>query len=281
MQTELKRLVRQYQVSANITAGLGSVFAAIGHKYIKPGGLLALVLPRALLSGVAWKETRKLIGEYYSVKYIIVSHEQKNWNFSENTSLSECLLVAKKHANGTQTTATKTINLWNKPRSSIEALTVAELIRAASGVSLDSDNGVEELRTENQKFGEILICPPERIRAGEWGEQVAFAQTELCRAASRLTKGEVYIPGLGQMGNVSLVPLGQLGKLGPDRRDIHDGFRTTPSSTTYPAFWGHDTESVQHISQRPNQYLSPLARAQRGRHLRDPHLFGRVLENCL
>lgn len=100
MQRELQILIRQVRVQANITAGLGSVFAALGHRLLKPGGDLSLVLPRALLSGVSWEPTRLLIGSNYHIRYVIVSHQPDAWNFSENTELSECMIVARRLRGG-------------------------------------------------------------------------------------------------------------------------------------------------------------------------------------
>ncbi len=272
MQSRLGEIVRRQNVQANITAGLGTAFAAIGHSLVKPGGHLALVLPRALLSGVAWKRTRLLIGANYHVRNIVVSHEPDHWNFSENTQLSECLIVARRLGQGETPEPTKIVNLWVQPKSSVEALAVAELIRCAPGVYLDPGTGVDEVRTETQKIGEVIFCPPARIRAGQWNVEAAFAQTELCRVAYFLSQGEVYVPGEGRVGPVPLVRLREIASVGPDRRDIHDGYRLAASTTRYAAFWGHDTASVQGMAQSPNRHLSPLARAQRGRPLRDPIL---------
>ena len=91
MQAALREIVADEGIPANITAGLGSVFVALGHLRLASDGRLALVLPRALLSGVAWQETRRLLGNNYHLKYVIVSHQPGSWNFSENTELSECL----------------------------------------------------------------------------------------------------------------------------------------------------------------------------------------------
>lgn len=78
-----------------------------------------------------------------------------------------------------------------------------------------------------------------------------------------------------------MAPLSRFGAIGPDRRDIHDGFEPVDSDTEYPAFWGSDTDSIYRLEQTPNRYLSPLARAKKGRSLRDPHLLwsraGRLL----
>ena len=51
--------------------------------------------------------------------------------------------------------------------------------------------------------------------------------------------------------------------------------------TEYPAFFGHDTAATTTIAQKPNRYLSALARRKKGRPLRDANLLwsrsGRLL----
>jgi hypothetical protein len=84
MQKRLKKLVKSSKALANITAGLGSVFVAVADPYIKPGGRIALVLPKALLSGVAWGETRKLINSKYRIEYLVASQDSERWNFRKH-----------------------------------------------------------------------------------------------------------------------------------------------------------------------------------------------------
>lgn len=270
MQTRLKQLVRRSEVQANITAGLGSVFAAIGDRHIKPGGRLALVLPKALLSGVAWGETRQLINKKYRIDYVIVSHDAERWNFSDSTDLSEVLLVATKNAhNGTpkgqyQTTA---VNLWRNPTTALEALAVAAQILEGDPPDLVTGQGVAQLRINGYKAGEIVSYSWDEMQR-DWFLPCAFAQADLIRSAYHLLNGELKLPGVEQIYSVPLTRLGDLGVLGPDRRDIHDGFELTPSPTVYPAFWGHDAQSMLTIAQKPNQYLSPLPKAKPGRSLR-------------
>jgi len=281
MQTALKKLVASRGVPASITAGLGSVFVAAGHQMLGANGKMSLVLPRALLSGVAWKDTRLLLGNNYHVKYIVVSHQPGSWNFSENTELSECMIVADWVGPEHTQKPTTVVNLWTKPKSSVEALTVAALLRGAVGASLDDPSGTQELRTEKLKFGEIVQVPAAEIRKGNWNEGAAFAQTELARVAHFLLQGRVTAPGRGVIGKIPLTKLKAIADIGPDRRDIHDGFNPTDQTTEYPAVWGHDTTTVQCLAQRPNKYLMALARAKRGRNLRDAHLLwsrsGRLL----
>ena len=190
MQTALRKIVTEEGIPANITAGLGSVFTALGNLRLNANGHVALVLPRALLSGVAWRETRKLLGNNYHVQYIVVSHEPWGWNFSENTKLSECLIVARKRNPKNRETPTKTICLWRKPKSSVEALTLASLIQKTSGASLDAPFGTDELRTSAVKYGEVTVCPSKEIKSQNWNEGAAFAQSELCRVATFYAREE-------------------------------------------------------------------------------------------
>ncbi len=119
------------------------------------------------------------------------------------------------------------------------------------------------------------------MRGGNWNEGAAFAQTELCRVAHFLRQGQIYVPGRGFVGEQPTVRLKEFADVGPDRRDIHDAFRVTQQETEYPALWGHDTNSVQTLGQHTNRYLIALARAKKGRHLRDANLLwsraGRLL----
>jgi hypothetical protein len=86
MQHKLADILRKPHVLASSTAGLGSVFVAVADRYVKPGGRIALVLPKALLSGVAWGKTRELINRKYRLDYIIASQDPEHWNFREHRS---------------------------------------------------------------------------------------------------------------------------------------------------------------------------------------------------
>jgi hypothetical protein len=130
-QTKLKKMVRRYDLPANITAGLGSVFVAIADRYLKRGGRLALVLPKALVSGVAWRPTRELLAKNYQVEFLVASHDPERWNFSESTSLSEVMLVARKLEKEEDDSGKSTVvlNLWRNPDTAFEALAIYHTLK--------------------------------------------------------------------------------------------------------------------------------------------------------
>lgn len=272
MQRELRRLLQAPGVYASGTAGLGSVFVAIGDRFLKQGGRMALVPPKALLSGVAWGKTRHLFRLRYRLEYVISSHDPLRWNFSDNTDLSEVLVVAQKLGDEAvqreEPGQVTCVNLWKNPGTAFEALAVAHALGQGRAPDLHTGQGALEIRIGDVKFGEAIRAPWETMREGSWMPPCAFAQSELVRAVHHLMGGFLYLPGTGRAGAVPLCSLGELGTLGPDRRDIHDGFRQSRARTTFPAFWGHDASAVTTLSQVPNRYLSPLPRARRGRPLR-------------
>ena len=270
MQKRLADLIKKKKVLANSTAGLGSVFVAIADRFIKQGGRIGLVLPKALLSGVAWDKTRELLRRKYRVEYIVSSHDPERWNFSENTDLSEILLVAvKENGNSNHLEApVVSVNLWRNPTTTFDALSIFYAIDQSTPF-LDEGNGVTPVMIGDNKVGESIAIPWRDLRGKyHWMLPSSFAQTELVRCVNHLNNKKLILPGKLKVNKLDLIPLEELGKTGPDRRDIHDGFRLSSRVTAYPAFWGHDSLEVQTIHQAPNKYLSPLSKAKEGRHLR-------------
>lgn len=303
MQQRLQRLIRQRNLSASITAGLGSVFVAVAHPYIKEGGRIALILPKALLSGVAWAKTRELLKQHYRLEYVVVSHDPEQWNFSYNTELSEVLLVARKvtadesglpegerpdlyaipkpKGNGTPTVYTirrnplakvesegvVVVNLRRNVQTAMDALVVAWQARDSDHVPLIDGQGYTEI-----SYGEVQLAEscrvPDEVMMENWLLPCAFAQTDLARAAYYLLQGEVWIPDAARRSPIRLCSLGELGVLGPDSRDIEDGFVPSKARTLFAAFWGHDSSTVVTIAQEPNRYLAPRPTPLPGRRLR-------------
>ena len=272
MQEELRKLVgaKDDPVQANTTAGLGSVFTAIGDRHLKPGGRLALVLPAAVTTGIAWGTTRALIEQKYDLEILIASYEADRWNFSENTDLSEVLLVAHKRESNRNENEGKAIfvNLWRNPSTSAESLGVADAISRTRPADIGDDHevghGVSSLMVGDRKYGEMLAIPNSEVSDKPW-IGCAFAQTELVRAAWYLWSEGILLPGAGEIVPVKLTQLGKVVALGPDRRDIYDGFERTSSPSNYPALWSHNANEMTSVSAATNTFLLPRAKPAPGR----------------
>jgi hypothetical protein len=286
MQRELGQRIRRSRLSASSTAGLGSVFTAIGDRHLREGGRLALVLPAAMTTGVAWQKTGQLIVGRYVLETVIASHDPSRWNFSENTDLSEVLVIARKRRpdetdQSVARSPTQFINLWQNPKSSAQALAVADIVARGAAAPLERDGtphqGVSQIMVGAEKFGEMVEIPWGEVRRFPWLGS-CLAQTELIRTTWFLRQGQLALPGRQNATAIPITPLGELGQIGPDRRDIYDGFEQSPHyRTAYPAFWGHEEVRVRTLASAPNSWLSPRTEVAHGRPYRDPAtLWGRA-----
>jgi hypothetical protein len=264
MQAKLRRMLSTGRVPANSTAGLGPVFIAVADRVLKIGGRQAVVVPRALVSGVAWSDTRRLLATRYEVEHVISSHDPERWNFSENTDLSEVLIVARRVEKKAPESRTTWVNLWRNPRTMVEGAALAEAVRMTDPAQLEGD-GITRLIPDGTEWGESFTVPTSWLGSGLWPFH-AFAQTDLVRFVHRLVaSSEVRLPSQTSGTPIPMRPLGELGAIGPDRRDIHDGFTRTTEATPYPAVWGHDATNRTTLAARPDAYLAPRATPAAGR----------------
>ena len=83
-------------------AGMASAFAALAHRKLRPGGVLALVLPLSSASGLAWQNFRQMLGtEYIDRTVLSIAANGKDMSFSSDTGMAECLVIARKMDVGT------------------------------------------------------------------------------------------------------------------------------------------------------------------------------------
>lgn len=271
LQSKLQTILHKNHAPASATAGLGSVFVAAANPHIEAGGRIALVLPKSVISGISWGPTRDLLRAQYQVEYVVASHDPGRWNFSENTELSEVLLVARKKTGPADSGdgRVSVLNLLRNPSTAVEALAIAHSLQRHEPPGVEERQGAMSVCIGDEKVGEAMsVSWQEFTKEESWMLYSAFAQPDLTRTARQLARGKLQLPGRPRGRNITLCQLRALGTLGPDRRDIHDGFELSETVTPYAAVWGHDADSLTTIALKPNMYLSPLARAKKGRGLR-------------
>ena len=263
LQKTLNRLLKEKNLAGIGQAGLGAVFVFLADKYLEEGGRIGFVLPRAVLSGVSWRKVRKMLLDNYHIEYIITSYETNNqWNFSENTDLSEILLVARKKRLNEESVFTFFVNLWKKPTNEIESIYIGtqlkQLYDSARLYDIENSNASPyHLKLHGKKIGEVYSV---RLEEENFGVYNFFSQMELNRVMLLLRKGIIYLPDQGIVGHIKLTTLSKIGaEIGPDRRQVHSTFNVsrTKRGSIYKAFWGYDSSQIKTISQRPNAYLEP------------------------
>lgn len=129
MAKRLKEVLKRLDTPVgNGNAGLASNFIDLAYVKVKPGGVLALVLPAVCVSGGSWKDVRDLLArEYEDVTVLtIATHGQTDRAFSADTGMAEALIVATKCSDGRKGSGkTLYINFYHRPRSLVEAVEMA------------------------------------------------------------------------------------------------------------------------------------------------------------
>ena len=268
LQTELSRRLKSMKASA--TAGLGAAFVAAAAPRLRRGeGRLALVLPATVCTGPSWRQTRELIEKDFTLDVVVTSHDPLRWNFSDSTDLSEALLIATRRPNNDYVLEQRTlfVNLWQNPDGILDAHRMAAAVTATPPAKLQGF-GVALLEVDGDHVGEVLSIPESKLLGRKWyGAQ--FSRTDVTRYALKLLDdGVVWIPGYLETVDIALCRLDELGQIGPDRRDVWDGFKRTNTVTAYPMVENHDTEVRKRLTAEPEKYLEPLISPRPGRNLK-------------
>ena len=100
-------------------AGIASAFAALVDRKLRPGGVLAMVLPLSVSAGLSWKGFRELLGGAYTdLNVLSIAANGKDMSFSSDTGMAECLVIARKLRTGEAPSKRGTFpRLANAPRA--------------------------------------------------------------------------------------------------------------------------------------------------------------------
>ena len=248
-------------------AGIASAFAALADKKLKPGGLLALVLPLSVASGLAWRGFRQmLVSGYSDLAVLSIAANGKDMSFSSDTGMAECLVIAHKTSVGAvrEPPAPRAhfTSLRRRPQGFAEASTVAKSI-----VDSDSVRGIDDgpyggtsLMVGDETAGEMLSSPL-GDGGSNWGS-VRLLDYSVAQCAYALSQSRLSLPGSPAAFGIQTALLGDVSELGTYHLDIigrppRGPFdKTTPSPTaTYPSLWNHNAKNETRIVCAPDSQL--------------------------
>ena len=245
-------------------AGLGSAFAEIVFRKLKPGGVLAMVLLFTAMNGASWNKFRRLIGEKFEdVTILSIAANGHDMSFSSDTGVAECLVIARKrHESDGATQLASFTSLKERPRGLAEAAVISSnLMRTGGSKSLaDGPFGGDVIKVGEMEVGETIVAPIGDHASG-WGA-ARLNDATVAQVAHGLSNGSLWLPGVPKEASIKLVPLAQVGTLG-----VHDSmltmkthkgpFRKGPPSptATYPSLCNHDAEYESRLVCRPDSQM--------------------------
>ena len=248
-------------------AGIASAFVALADRKLKPGGVLAFVLPLSAASGASWQKFRRMLArEYADLDVCSIAANRKDISFSFDTAIAECLVVARKRREDEESaSAVKFISLTRRPDGFLQADLIAKSILNAN----DDARGIEDgpyggtpLNIGAEQVGELietLSLPYER--GGGW-DAVRIKDYSLTQTAYALTQSQLRLPSRPDAAELKVAPLTSVGSRGLVHRLIVGPpnpapfEKVPPSSTaTYPALWNHNAKNETRIVCEPDSQL--------------------------
>ena len=266
-QTEMgKRLNRMGRNSAyHGNAGIASAFAALGQLKLKPGGVLALVLPLSAMTGGSWVNFRRTLAKNYADIYLLsIASNGRDMAFSSDTGIAECLVLARKLQNG-EISSNRSVfaSFERRPGGFAQAAAIGYSMEDKSGSCRsieDGPYGGTRVMVGNQQVGEMLSAPY-RSTGDAWSG-VRLSDASLAQTAYALCESRLWLPGVATGAGVKTELLGEVGKLGYVHRDItgpapRGPFDKVPGSptATYPSLWNHDARKETWIVCEPDSQL--------------------------
>lgn len=238
-------------------AGLASNFIDLAHTKLRPGGILALVLPATFMQGTSWENARYLLDRYYQDTLVVGIATDGNTDraFSADTDMAEILLVAtRKQDNGMDEDNSVVVNILRRPRTHLEALTLSLRI--------------EQTRRETkQESGKFRFTAKQNagnfFRTKDWSG-LGIIESSLVFCMNSLQHGNLFLPRMKSPVSVPISRLDQLGRRGFLHRDINGltskgeprgPFDLESASPTpeFPILWGHDANRERKMIVTPDQ----------------------------
>ena len=248
-------------------AGIASAFAALAHKKLKTGGVLALVLPLSAAAGLSWQGFRETLAKNYTDLTVlsIAASDNDHLSFSADTGMAECLVIARKLKQSEAAPGTGRGHFVSLSRR-------AQGFAHAGSLAMNVSNPERARRVEDGPYGGTAlmigdelagesITAPVQTDGESWGA-VRLSDLSLAQTAFALTQSKLWLPGSHSALDVKVAPLDKIATLGMVHRDItgprpRGPFdKKSPTLTaTYPSLWNHDAKNETRMICQPDSQL--------------------------
>lgn len=220
---------------------------------VKEGGKICFVLPKNFLSSSSWFLVRILIASRYHLETVVVSYDSENgYNFSESTSLSECLFVARKNQTHSDSDETRFLILLRKPKTSIEAIALVNELNELD----ENKNYVEVGRTS------VLVLKVKRQKLidnlDNWGKFAFLPSIKIINQTSYLLDGYVKVED-----KYYKIPITRLDNIiesiGIDRHQFSENFEVISHNIpgAKKILYGGEEDRRLYMDIIPNAYAKP------------------------
>ena len=251
-------------------AGMASAFAALAHRKLKPGGVIALVLPLTASAASSWQAFRRMMAQDYAdLMFLSIAANGREMSFSSDTDISECLVIGRKTG---KPAATQEICLPRRARLISLRHRRPQGMAHSSILAKDIAAIAEVRQIEDGPFGGTPILVGDGLGAemlsaqcgndGEIWSGLRLYDASLAQTAYALSHSNLWLPASPLHFDLKTARLDNLASMGLYDLDIigappQGPFTKLPYSptATYPALWNHNSRRETRIICEPDSQL--------------------------
>ncbi len=186
-------------------------FAALAHKKVKLGGVLALVLPLSAAPGLSWEKLREMFARYYTDMIVLsITANGHDMAFSSDTGMADCLVIARRlRVDEKPNVIDRFVSFSHRPQGFVYA---RELV---AGCALDNSEvrqiekgpyGGTPLMIGKELAGYTITAP----RAPVW-RAVRVSDYSVAQTAYTLTQSSLWLPGCAGLVELKMALLAEVG----------------------------------------------------------------------
>ena len=229
-----KQLVAHKEYRAAIDFSGGSpIFVALGEEMLNNDvGAIALILPSAIPTAPSGDGIRRHLARMLHVETVVSFHDPERIYMSENTTIGEVLVIARRWPRDTPKPPTTFINLARNPATPYEALDVVRRVSTNVG-------GEFTVQTMNE----------DRIRDGDW-YACNFLSPALVRAYQELCSNALKMPPR---------KLREIAAIGGQGRSVPTAYARSdlPTTSGRRALWHYRSDVTRTMRADTDSYIEP------------------------
>ena len=217
-----------------------TMFVVLGEKLLEDqGSTLAFVCPLTITTAPNMMSVWKKLWQNWRLEYLVSAPDPQRFAFSENTNISEMLMVFRRKNHNMPSADAKFVRLARNPSKPSDAHLVAAAIREGNA---------------SRFSGTIIEWPHERVELGDWSPVKFFSDYLATRCWRWFMENN----------NDLFVSLGDMADVGPAGQGIRGAFTRSDTSDTegMKALWFNDQSDKPNVAatkicmeQTPDSYI--------------------------
>ncbi len=255
-----------HQGIASVNSGKASYFIPLAHRSIKPGGVLAAILPARTLTGSpnkqknSWRNfTDLLLREYRKIIVVsIINSREHQSSFSRDTQVAEAMIIATKRqpaAKSSQPTDRQRIHfatLYRSPETPAEGYAFAKAIKKARArlkrTGTDYALTAITLADDQPEPESVGAMHSASISAGEPWPMIRVRDSHLIQIIKILKQGYIH-DSRSLLARIPIAPLGEIARLGSSSGTVIKNFQVmvNGSRPVYQVLKHHDAGTQTRI----------------------------------